>query len=128
MSLCTNETDQYYKPRRTPRRLLPSTSYLTAANERSVFTSGGLPPLAEPDVVYEKLFGRLNPKAFNASQRETGKVKERNEAYYRKYPEDIQRVKDIIRYLESEKIMLPSGGTLSVLRFRQLGMHFGAHG
>lgn len=58
-------------------------SYLSKFPEglREVFTSGGLPPLAGPDVVYEKLFG---------------KVKERNGAYYRKYPEDIQRVKDII--------------------------------
>lgn len=102
--------------------------FWAANREALVFTSGGLPPLAEPDVVYEKLFGRLNPMSLDASQLETGKVKERNAAYYKKYPEDVQRVKDIIRYLESEKTILPSGGKLSVLRFRQLGFHFGMHG
>ena len=56
------------------------------------------------------------------------KVKQRNKAYYQKYPEDIHRVKDIIRYIQEENVKLPSGGTLSVLRFRQLGIKFGFHG
>ena len=53
---------------------------------------------------------------------------ERNRAYYRKYEEDIRRVKDLIRYISKEHVMLPSGGRLSVLRLRQLGMCFGFHG
>ncbi|KAK3175218.1 hypothetical protein OEA41_002464 [Lepraria neglecta] len=57
-----------------------------------------------------------------------GKVAERNKAYYNKYTEDIHRVKDIIRYIEKENITLPSGGRLSVLRLRQLGILFGFHG
>ena len=78
-----------------------------------VFTVGGLPPLVKhPDLVYKGLFL---------------KVYERNLAYYKKYPEDIHRVKDIIRYISKDAVILPAGGKLSVLRFRQLGMRFGYH-
>ncbi|KAM0801385.1 putative proline iminopeptidase [Usnea florida] len=81
---------------------------------QEVFTAGGLPPLVqEPRLVYDKLFG---------------KVKQRNKAYYLKYAEDIRRVKDIVRHIQKEDIKLPSGGKLSVLRLRQLGMYFGFHG
>ena len=81
---------------------------------REVFTTGGLPPLVrDPHLVYDKLFR---------------KVKQRNKVYYQKYFEDIHRVKDIVRYIQKEEIKLPSGGKLSVLRLRQLGMFFGFHG
>ncbi|KAL8919923.1 MAG: hypothetical protein Q9172_004741 [Xanthocarpia lactea] len=56
------------------------------------------------------------------------KVAERNRSYYDKYTEDIQRVKNIIHYLQTEKVMLPSGGIISIARFRQLGIEFGFHG
>ena len=59
--------------------------------------------------------GKLNPKTLDSSQFETGKVKERNEAYFNKYPEHMQRVKNIGRNLESEKITPLGSGTLSVL-------------
>ncbi|KAL8723487.1 MAG: hypothetical protein Q9225_000220 [Loekoesia sp. 1 TL-2023] len=55
-------------------------------------------------------------------------VGERNQAYYKKYPEDIQRVKNVAHYLQTEEVKLPSGGTLSIPRLRQLGIHFGFHG
>lgn len=81
---------------------------------QEVFTVGGLPPLVrDPYQVYDKLFR---------------KVKQRNKAYYQKYTEDIHRVKDIVRYIQKEDVKLPSGGKLSVLRLRQLGMYFGFHG
>lgn len=81
---------------------------------QEVFTAGGLPPLVrDPYLVYHKLFR---------------KVKQRNRAYYQKYSEDIHRVKDIVRYIQKENVRLPSGGRLSVLRLRQLGMYFGFHG
>lgn len=81
---------------------------------QEVFTVGGLPPLVrDPYQLYNKLFR---------------KVKQRNKAYYQKYTEDIHRVKDIVRYLQKEDVKLPSGGKLSVLRLRQLGMGFGFHG
>lgn len=91
-------------------------TYLSRFPERlrEVFTVGGLPPLArDPYLVYNKLFC---------------KVKQRNKAYYQKYAEDIHRVKDIVRYIRKEEVKLPSGGKLSVLRLRQLGMYFGFHG
>ena len=79
-----------------------------------VFTTGGLPPLVEhPDVIYKKLFEKLY---------------ERNLAYYQKYSEDVHRVKDVIRHISKEVVILPAGGKLSVLRLRQLGMLFGYHG
>ena len=81
---------------------------------QEVFTTGGLPPLVNhPDLVYKKLFQ---------------KVAERNIAYYAKYTEDIHRVKDIIRYIHIQPVILPGGGKLSILRLRQLGMLFGFHG
>ncbi|KAK4692390.1 hypothetical protein P7C71_g4803, partial [Lecanoromycetidae sp. Uapishka_2] len=81
---------------------------------QEVFTSGGLPPLVKhPDLVYEYTFR---------------KVKERNHAYYLKYPEDIHRVKHIVKHIEENKVLLPSGGKLTVLRLRQLRFYFGFHG
>ncbi|KAL8766412.1 MAG: hypothetical protein Q9209_006788 [Squamulea sp. 1 TL-2023] len=75
----------------------------------------GLAPLAvqQPDPVYQKLYHM---------------VAERNRSYYKKYPEDIQRVKNIIHFLQTEKVTLPSSATLSIARFRQLGIEFGFHG
>lgn len=81
---------------------------------QEVFALGGLPPLVrDPQLVYNRLFR---------------KVKQRNKAYYQKYTEDIHRVKDIVRYIQKEDVKLPSGGKLSVLRLRQLGISFGYHG
>lgn len=81
---------------------------------QEVFTVGGLPPLVtHPQLVYDRLFR---------------KVKQRNKVYYQKYTEDIHRVKDIVRYIQKEDVKLPSGGKLSVLRLRQLGIYFGFHG
>ncbi|KAI4195175.1 MAG: hypothetical protein LQ348_002501 [Seirophora lacunosa] len=80
----------------------------------AVFICGGLAPLvSQPDPVYRSLFV---------------KVAERNQSFYAKYPEDIQRVKTIVHHLQTQQVELPSGGTLSVPRFRQLGINFGFHG
>ncbi|KAL8904502.1 MAG: hypothetical protein Q9207_003224 [Kuettlingeria erythrocarpa] len=81
-----------------------------------IFICGGLAPLVDqPDLVYRKLFV---------------KVAERNQAYYQKYPEDTERVKNIVRYLQSTKtaVKLPSSGPLSIPRFRSLGINLGFHG
>ncbi|KAL8943849.1 MAG: hypothetical protein Q9216_000842 [Gyalolechia sp. 2 TL-2023] len=56
------------------------------------------------------------------------KLAERNRAYYGKYTEDVQRVKNIVHYLQTKDVKLPSDGTLSIARFRELGIHFGFHG
>jgi pimeloyl-ACP methyl ester carboxylesterase len=96
-----------------------SVSYLSLHPEglREAFLFGGLQPLVKnPDDVYRRLYR---------------KVAERNKAYYEKYPEDVERVRRIMFYLKrfgDGKIKLPSEGTLTRRRFRQLGIAFGAHG
>ena len=84
---------------------------------REAFIYGGLGPLVnEPDEVYKRTYK---------------KVIERNEAYYRKFPEDIERVKKIVALLSKfgdSTVRLPSVGALSARRFQQLGMAFGGHG
>lgn len=81
---------------------------------REVLVTGGVPPIGlHPDDVYEATYKR---------------TKERNVHYYDKYPQDIEKVKQISYYLSREHVTLPSGGTLSVERFQQLGLNFGATG
>lgn len=55
----------------------------------------------------------------------------RNRRFYRRYPQDIQRVKGIIAHLHiressSSPVLLPRGGFLTVRRFLQLGHMLGA--
>lgn len=79
-----------------------------------VLVTGGIPPIGQPvDRVYEQTYKRTT---------------ERNVHYYRKYPQDVQRVKQITKYLSENRVILPNGGTLSVERFQQLGIRFGATG
>ncbi|KAI9721421.1 MAG: hypothetical protein M1828_005171 [Chrysothrix sp. TS-e1954] len=84
---------------------------------REVYLAGGLPPVTQnrPDEAYARLFQKL---------------KERNEAYYRKFPDDINRVKDIIQYLRDggQDDPLPSGGKLTPRRFLMIGISLGFHG
>ena len=81
---------------------------------REVFISGGLPPMVkQPDAIYQRLYI---------------KAAERSHAYYQKFPEDVQRVKDIAGYLTHEKVKTYAGGNLSVSRLRQLGILLGFHG
>jgi hypothetical protein len=60
------------------------------------------------------------------------RVKQRNEAYYEKYPEDIARVHRIIKLLTrfgDTTVRVQGGeGYLSARRFLQLGIYFGKHG
>ncbi|KAK3703516.1 hypothetical protein LTR37_014363 [Vermiconidia calcicola] len=96
-----------------------SLTYLSFFPEglRESFIFGGLASItAGPDEVYRRLYK---------------KVIQRNEAYYNKYPEDVDRVKLIHNYLKrfgDGKIKLPSEGTLTRRRFRMLGIMFGTHG
>lgn len=55
------------------------------------------------------------------------KVVERNEAYYQKFPEDADRVKRIVQYLQQNKPRL-GAGVLTAERFQQIGITFGVHG
>ena len=96
------------------------TTYLSFYPEglKEAFLFGGLPPLRDgPDEVYERLYP---------------KVAKRNEQYYAKYPEDVERVRRIVKLLSrfgDETVRVQGGeGHLSAARFLQLGINFGAHG
>lgn len=96
------------------------TTYLSFYPEgvKEAFLFGGLPPLrSNPDEVYTRLYER---------------VKQRNQAYYAKYPEDIERVKRIIKLLSrfgDTTVRVQGGeGSLTARRFLQLGIMFGKHG
>ena len=53
---------------------------------------------------------------------------EKNDAYYRRYPEDIELAKEVANHLDANEVTLPSGVRLTSRRFQQLGMAFGAGG
>jgi pimeloyl-ACP methyl ester carboxylesterase len=73
--------------------------------------TGGLPPLERhPDDVYRATYERTAA---------------RNRAYYERYPEDRERVADILERLETNEVCLPSGDRLTQRRFRQLGQVLG---
>jgi hypothetical protein len=97
-----------------------ATTYLSFFPEglREAFYFGGLPPLVDgPDEVYRRTFK---------------KVVERNEAYYAKYPEDVERVQQICKLLQrfgnTTVRDTTSQGFVTARRFMQLGLHFGFHG
>jgi len=76
--------------------------------------AGGLAPLDKnPDRVYASLIPIL---------------RKRNEIYYRKYPQDVKRVRDILTYLEANEVILPNSGQLTVNRWLHLGVRFGMTG
>ncbi|KAK4165691.1 proline iminopeptidase [Cladorrhinum sp. PSN259] len=83
---------------------------------REVYMTGGLAPIK-----------RTAEEVYNALYK---KVIERNEAYYKKYPEDVERVKAIARQrLQSGSApKLPGGGAFTLDRLLGLGMSFGLHG
>ncbi|KAI1426926.1 Alpha/Beta hydrolase protein [Xylaria sp. FL1777] len=97
-----------------------TTTYLSFAPEglRECFITGGLPALDEgPEGVYQVTYQR---------------TMERNRAYYDKFPQDVQAIKDIAQKIQEfggEKgVPLPSGGLLTVKRLMTLGLHFGMDG
>lgn len=78
------------------------------------FITAGVPPVNHgPDDVYTATYKRS---------------KERNAHFYKKYPQDIVKVKTILKYLKYNKVTLPDSGNLSVERFQQLGQTFGGKG
>ncbi len=86
-----------------------SMTYLSIAPEglREAFITGGLSPIGRPvDEIYAATYVR---------------VIERNERYFERYPEDLARVREIHRRLESETFLLETGERLTSRRFRQLG-------
>ena len=88
-------------------------NYLSTAPEglKEVLITGGIPSLTRAtDDVYRATYPRVIAK---------------NRAYYERYPEDVERVRDIVRYLAEHDVHLPGGGRLTVQRFLQLGLSFG---
>lgn len=91
-------------------------TYLSLApgSIEAALITGGIPPIGQTaERVYEQTYKRTT---------------ERNVHYYRKYPQDITRVREIVAYLSHNKVTLPNGGTLSVERFQLLGIRFGGTG
>ena len=88
--------------------------YLSTAPEglREAMFTGGLPPLDRPpDEVYRATYRR---------------VIEKNRRYYERYPDDVERVRQIVDCLATHNVCLPGGGRLTPRRFQQLGIAFGA--
>ncbi|MGD0159084.1 MAG: alpha/beta fold hydrolase [Candidatus Bathyarchaeia archaeon] len=89
------------------------THYLSAAPHglKEAIMTGGLPPINRPpDDVYRATYQR---------------VIEKNKLYFERYPEDVDRVREIVDYLDSHEVNLPGGDRLSPRRFQQLGIAFG---
>ncbi|KAI9277403.1 Alpha/Beta hydrolase protein [Sporodiniella umbellata] len=92
------------------------TTYLSLFPEsvQRAFITGGVPPWADsPDTVYRALYPRIVKK---------------NKLYYKLFPRDVERVRQIVNYLSNNKVLLPNGGNLSPRRFLQLGLSFGGSG
>lgn len=83
---------------------------------REVFLTGGLAPV-----------GRSAEEVYRATYR---KAAERNEAYYKKFPEDGARLSRLASFLAAKggSVPLPAGGKLTFPRLMTLGSQFGAHG
>lgn len=91
-------------------------NYLSSAPHglKEVLITGGIPSLTRStDEVYRATYASVMAK---------------NRLYYERYPDDIVRVRAIVRYLRAHEVMLPSGGRLTPERFLQLGLAFGASG
>lgn len=90
------------------------THYLSAAPHglAEAFITGGLPPLT-----------RTAEEVYNATYR---RVLEKNRRYYERYPEDVERMRQIVDFLANHDVWLPNGDRLSPRRFQQLGLAFGA--
>ena len=88
-------------------------NYLSAAPQglKEVLITGGIPSLTRPtDDVYLATYPRVIAK---------------NRAYYERYPDDVQRVRDVVHYLGNHEVRMPAGALLTVERFLQLGLAFG---
>jgi len=87
--------------------------YLSASPEglEAALITGGIPSLTRPaDDVYRATYPR---------------VAARNRLYFERYPQDIERVREIARHLRANDVRMPGGGRLTVERFQQLGLQFG---
>ncbi|MBA4075007.1 MAG: alpha/beta hydrolase [Cyanobacteria bacterium PR.023] len=90
-----------------------STTYLSMAPEglSGAILTGGLPPLVDDaDEVYRQTYRELIKK---------------NQLFYKRYPEDVEKVARIVEHLQKNAVFLPTGEPLTVERFLQLGLNFG---
>ncbi len=75
------------------------------------YVTGGLPGIAATkDDLYAFTYPRVAAK---------------NEAFYRRYPDDVARVRAIADHLDSHEVRLPDGDRLTTQRLRSLGLVFG---
>jgi pimeloyl-ACP methyl ester carboxylesterase len=90
-----------------------SMTYLSIAPEglREALITGGLSPIGRPvDDIYGATYRQLV---------------DHNRRYFERYPDDQARVRTILRRLDDEEVLLPSGDRLTGRRFRQLGLWLG---
>lgn len=89
-------------------------SYLSrspASIDAALLTCGLAPVGQRATEVYSKTFARMA---------------ERNRRFYQRYPEDVARVREIVRLLRTSPAKLPGGGVLTARRFLQLGLLLGS--
>ena len=87
--------------------------YLTVFPQslRNGFFTGGVPPIGRtPDEIYRATYKRQLT---------------RNERYFDRYPQDVDRIRVILQQLEQSKVYLPSGDQLTARRYRTLGHALG---
>lgn len=88
-------------------------TYLSTAPRalRACYVTGGLPGIAATtDDVYALTYPRTVAK---------------NNAFYRRYPEDVAKVRAIADHLDAHDVRLPDGDRLTTRRLRLLGNAFG---
>ncbi len=88
-------------------------SYLSLAPDglREAMLTGGLPPVDRPaDDVYRLTYQR---------------VREKNQRYFARYPDDQAVAQAIVAYLEGHAVYLPDGSPLTPRRFQTLGTQLG---
>jgi pimeloyl-ACP methyl ester carboxylesterase len=91
-----------------------ATTYLSIAPEalRRVLICGGLPSLdAHADDVYRAAYPRMVRK---------------NDAFYARYPQDVEHVRQIAAYLAAHEVTLPGGMLLTPEALQSLGLMLGA--
>ncbi|MFY9262261.1 MAG: alpha/beta hydrolase [Actinomycetaceae bacterium] len=85
------------------------TKYPKSVN--NVFFTGGLPPV-----------GRTTEEFYAATY---DKMRWLSERYYRAFPEDREKIRQLVGLADAGKIVLPTGEVLSPSRLRSLGMLIG---
>jgi pimeloyl-ACP methyl ester carboxylesterase len=89
-------------------------SYLSAApgGLREAYITGGLPGLSSTaDDVYRLTYRQVAAK---------------NRAHYERYPQDVERARQVALRLADSPVTMPGGGTLAVERFQALGHVLGS--